>query len=124
MQFITSTQGILTIEAFVLIIIILLYLLRSPTADDIEEDVEKIKEFLDKVDHESLINFSKLDTRHEERSDTIQTNVDEILKIMQRCNSEESCKDIHKVSHEYIKIIQAVEAIKQREIEELKRSKE
>lgn len=116
----STAEGILVLEVIIGTLIILIYLFRSTTNKQIEEDVTKFTKFLDRVDEESLIRFTQLDQRGDDRIDSIKHNIDIISTTMKQSGSEQSRQDMLTVSQEYIKIIRAVEAIKARQINELK----
>lgn len=116
-----STEGILTIELIIFTAIIIAYFLKPTTPTDINKDIDNLTDFLDKVEEESLIRLSDIDERDNTRDNSIKRNVDVIDEKLKHCKSAESCSDIHIVSREYLKILTAIEAIRAREIKQLKK---
>lgn len=120
MQWFSTPEGILGIEAIAFILIMMLYIFKPTSAKTMAKEVDSFTHFLDKVDKESLIKLSELDSRDASRQDTIQCNLNTIDEVLKECKTKQSCDDLHHVSDEYLKIIRAVDAIRSREIKQLK----
>ena len=120
MQWISTPEGILGIEGIVFTLIMILLIFRPTSPKTMAKEVDSLTHFLDKVDKESLIKLSELDQRDSTRQDTIHCNLKAIDDVLKECKTKQSCDDLHHVSDEYIKIIKAVDAIRLREIEQLK----
>ncbi len=120
MQWISTSEGILSIEFIVFILLVIIYIFRPTSPKTMGKELDHFTHFLDKVDQESLIHLSELDQRDIKRTDTIQSNLDAIDTVLKECKTKQSCDDLHHVSDEYLKIIKAVDAIRSREIKQLK----
>ena len=134
MQWLQTMGNTLGTEAaiFLLLILFIIYRFTSKTA---KKDIDRIEGFLDKIDSESLIHLSEMDMRSEDHRDTIKRNIKTInqaadtLKVSVKEPTTQGIVTVvddclGTISANYLKVIKAIKAIKQREINHLKEQNE
>lgn len=130
MQWLQTMGSIISAEVgiFLLLVLFIVYRFTTKTA---EKDMDRVEDFLEKIDSESLIHISDLEQRAEDHRDTIKknittiTHVKSILKDTVKQQPTEGVVSVvddclTSMSENYLKVIKAIEAIKQREIDHLK----